>query len=121
MTTRDASDWNISAPGAALHRAALVWDAHGGWAFTEAEVLSELARWQHAGADFLSINVAYDAAPAWTRAVEALSQYRHWLRAHPEVAVLVGTAEEVLQARRASQLAVAFDIEGMDALNGDVG
>jgi membrane dipeptidase len=84
-------------------------------------VLQQLARWRDAGADFLSINVAYDAAPPWTTAIEALSQYRRWLRAHDADYALVGTTQEVLRAREAGKLALAFDVEGMDALNGDAG
>jgi membrane dipeptidase len=115
------SSWNVSERAAALHREALVWDAHGGWAYSDAGVLEQLARWRDAGANFLSINVAYDAAPSWPTAIEALSQYREWLRAHDSEYVLAGTTRDVLRARGAGKLAVAFDIEGMNALHGDAG
>ena len=57
----------------------------------------------------------------WTLAVEAVSQDRHWIRAHPDAFVQVQGVEDVLRAKREGKLAVSFDLEGMDALNGDVG
>jgi membrane dipeptidase len=57
----------------------------------------------------------------WTLAVEALSRYRHWVRAHEDAFVQVAGVEDVQRARREGKLAVSFDLEGMDALNCDAG
>jgi len=113
-------DWGISARAAALHRDALVWDDHGGFAYDGPEVLAGLPRWRAAGIDYLSINAGYDVVP-WTLAVEAISKFRHWIRAHPGELVQVETAADILRARREGKLAVSFDLEGMNALNGDLG
>ena len=113
-------DWGISAEAAALHRAALVWDDHGGFAYSEASILEGLERWRAAGIDYLSINIAYDVKP-WTLGVEAVSQFRLWIRNHPEALVQVETVADVHRAKAEGKLAVTFDVEGMDALNGDVG
>jgi membrane dipeptidase len=119
MSDRGSRDWGISERAATLHRAALVWDDHGGFAFTTAEALDGLRRWRASGIDYLSINVGYDVTP-WTLAVEAVSRYRHWIRAD-DTLVQVDRVEDVHRARREGKLAVSFDLEGMDALNGDPG
>jgi membrane dipeptidase len=115
-----SKDWGVSPEAAALHRTALVWDDHGGFAYTTAESLEGLRRWRASGIDYLSINVGYDVTP-WTLAVEAVSRYRHFVRTHDDTLVQVAGVEDVHRARRQGKLAVSFDLEGMDALNGDVG
>src|SRR5436190_21525808 len=102
-----------------LISSALVWDAHAGFAFESAENLAELTRWRGAGISFVSVNVGYDVQP-WTTAVEALSKYRHWLRAH-DAFIQVETIEDVSRAKREGKLAVSFDLEGANALNEDPG
>ena len=106
-------------PAQELISSALVWDAHAGFAFETAENLAELARWREAGISFVSVNVCYDVQP-WTTAVEALSKYRHWLRAHEDF-VQVETINDVSRAKREGKLAVSFDLEGANALNEDPG
>ncbi len=112
--------WGVSERAAALHASALVWDDHAGWGFNKAEDLQWLALWSAAGADFLSVNIGYDATP-WTLAIQAVSQYRHWIREHSDHFIQVETLQDVQRARRENKLAVSFDLEGMGALNGDVG
>jgi membrane dipeptidase len=114
------ADWGISEDAAALHRSALVWDDHGGFAYSKASILKHLERWRAAGIDYLSINAGYDVMP-WTLTLEAVSQYRHWIRTHPETLVQVETVDDILRARAEGKLAVTFDLEGMNALNGDIG
>jgi membrane dipeptidase len=120
MAERDSTDWEVSPRAAALHRAALVWDDHGGFAYTTASALADLERWRASGIDYLSINVGYDVTP-WTLAVEAVSRYREWIRTHPDALVQVASVADVHRARHEGKLAVTFDLEGMDALNGDAG
>lgn len=112
--------WGISDEAAALHRDALVWDDHGGWAWSSADKLEHLERWRAAGIDYLSINAGYDVMP-WELTLEATSKYRHWIRSHPEHYVLVETVDDIHSARAEGKLALTFDLEGMNALNGDVG
>jgi membrane dipeptidase len=103
-----------------LQSTPLVWDSHGGFAYEKADDLVELARWRKAGIDFLSINIGYDVEP-WTTAIAAASAYRHWLRHHDGEYLQVETFDDVLRAKAEGKLAVAFDLEGMNALNGDPG
>jgi len=120
MNRSQPTNWGISQQAAELHRAAQVWDAHGGFAYSEASILADLERWRAAGIDYLSVNLGYDVTP-WTLAIEAAAQYRHWIRAHPDEYVQVDTVDDVRRAKREGKLAVSFDLEGMNALNGDVG
>ena len=120
MADDGSTDWGISPRAAALHRASLVWDDHGGFAYSTASALDALRRWRASGIDYLSVNVGYDVTP-WTLAVEAVSRYRDWIRAHDADFVQVTGVQEVERAKREGKLAVSFDLEGMDALNGDVG
>ena len=115
-----AEAWGVSEHAVELHRSALVWDDHGGFGYTKASALEGLERWRSAGIDYLSINAGYDVMP-WTKTLEATSQYRHWIRTHPELFVQVEKVDDIDRAREAGKLAVGFDIEGMNALNGDVG
>jgi len=120
MSTERSQNWGVSERAAELHRSALVWDDHGGFAYSTAPALRDLERWRTSGIDYLSINVGFDVTP-WTLAVEAVSQDRQWVREHPEAFVQAEAAEDVRRARREGKLAVSFDLEGMDALNGDLG
>ncbi len=112
--------WGISDRAAELHRDALVWDEHGGWAYDRADDLGELERWLAAGCNYLSINAVFDAQ-RWTIGVEAFSGYRRWIREHSDQYIQVETVDDVHRAKREGLLAVSFDVEGMNALNGDVG
>lgn len=98
----------------------LVWDDHAGFAFERASDLAELERWHAAGIDYVSVNIGYDAQP-WTAAVQGASRYRHYIRAHPDKLVQAETVADIERARAEGKLAVGFDIEGANSLNGDPG
>jgi len=115
-----AGDVERRGRAAKLAAETLIWDSHGGFAFERASDLEELSRWRQSGIDFLSINIGYDVVP-WTTAIAAVSAYRHWLRAHDDQYLLAACFEDVKRAKESGQLAVAFDIEGANALNGDPG
>ena len=93
----------------------LIWDAHAGFELRSIDDLATLAVWKEAGVNYLSVNVGYDVIP-WQRTVKALALARDWLR-KTDGYRLVGTAEELDQAVAAGEMAVAFDIEGMNALD----
>jgi membrane dipeptidase len=92
-----------------------VWDAHAGFELKSVDDLATLAVWKDAGVNFLSVNVGYDVIP-WQRTVKALSLARDWID-KTDGYRLVGTAQELVRAVAAGDLAVAFDIEGMNALD----
>ncbi|MBI1777360.1 MAG: membrane dipeptidase [Proteobacteria bacterium] len=112
-----SSRWNISERAATLHADALVWDDHSGfWPYPEAD-LDKLDRWIASGVDYLSVNVGFDVED-WQKTVKNLAAFRTWFEKHPERFRLVDTAEDIRRAKRAGRLAIAFDIEGMESLDG---
>lgn len=96
----------------------LIWDAHAGFETRSANDLATLEIWKAAGVDFLSVNVGYDVN-AWQDTITALALTRDWLR-RTEGYHLVAGIDDMDQAIAAGEMAVAFDIEGMRALNGSV-
>jgi membrane dipeptidase len=97
----------------------VLWDSHAG-IFPDAKSdLSGLELWVRNGFSFLSVNIAFDLLP-WQQAIGTLAAYRAWIVSHPETYVLVDKVDDVVRAKRDRKLAVSFDIEGMNALNGDI-
>jgi len=102
-----------------LYQDALVWDAHAG-VFPSPEVdLNLLDEWPNAGASYLSINVGFDVMD-WQDTLATLAAYRRWVLDHAERFVLVGDSGDIERARAEGKFALSFDIEGMNALNGDI-
>jgi membrane dipeptidase len=101
-----------------FYSTSLVWDAHCGFESWPTTDLSCLDLWKGAGVDFLSVNVGYDLQP-WHNTVEVLATYGRWLQTSTDY-VLAGTVAEVRAAKAAGRMAVAFDLEGMNALNGSL-
>jgi membrane dipeptidase len=95
-----------------------IWDAHAGFELRTVNDLRTLAIWKDAGVNFLSVNVGYDVN-CWQDTIKALSLARDWLHTADGYR-LVGTGDEMDQAVAADQMAVAFDIEGMSALDGSL-
>lgn len=104
----------------ALIQGGLVWDAHAGVFPSPETDLSGVAAWREAGVDFVSLNVGFDVM-GWADTIATLSRYRATLGAMPQTVSLVRTLADVDAARAAGTLAVAFDIEGANALNNDLG
>ena len=96
----------------------LIWDAHAGFELKSVADLETLSVWKEAGVGFLSVNVGYDVVP-WQNSVKALSLARDWLR-ETDGFQLVESVAEIDAAGAAGDMAVAFDIEGMNALDGSV-
>jgi membrane dipeptidase len=110
----------ISERARQLYKNALVWDDHGGFdPEGGAHRLENLQRWAKAGVHYLSINVGYDVID-WRSSMKVLAGFRAWLQHHPQQYLMVETADDILKAKREGKLAVSFDLEGMNALDGNV-
>ena len=108
----------ISERARKLYREALVWDDHSGFdPVGGAHRLEHLQRWAKSGVHYLSVNVGYDVID-WQIGLQNLAAFRAWLQQRPEQYLLVRTAEDLLRAKAEGKLAIAFDLEGMNALNG---
>ena len=102
-----------------LYQQALVWDAHAG-VFPSPQVdLNLLAEWPVAGASYLSLNVGFDVMD-WQDTLTTLTTYRRWVLDNDDRFVLVNDVRDIEGARRDGKFALSFDIEGMNALNGDI-
>ena len=102
------------------YRSSLVWDDHCGFTVTPDSPLDSLLRpWHEAGVGYLSVNVYYDRQP-WSDAFTGIATFRQRLPDEAPYCQLVSSVEEISQARAEGKLAVAMDIEGMNALNGQV-
>jgi membrane dipeptidase len=98
----------------------LVWDNHCCTTITPGrpEWTAELRRVRDSGIDVVGLNIGFDAAPP-EHAIVLLAELRRWLKGHPEHYALVGSVAEIEQARRNGRLAVFFNIEGGNALQGN--
>ena len=102
-----------------LYSRALCWDAHAG-VFPDPRVdLNLLNNWVDHGFNYLSINVGFDLMD-WTRTLETLVAYRKWVLDQPRRFQLVDHVDDIESARASGKFALSFDIEGMNALNGDL-
>jgi membrane dipeptidase len=102
-----------------IFTSALVWDNHAGVYPNVKADLSGLSHWKDAGVHFTSLNVGYDVQ-GWQDTMKVLAAYRNWLAANTDDYILAGTVADILQAQTDGKFAVAFDIEGMNALDGMV-
>ena len=96
----------------------LVWDDHCGFSLQPGSALEPLLRpWRDAGVGYLSINIYYDPQP-WTNAVENIAILRRRLPDEVPYCQVVSTVDEIDLVRAQGGMAVTFDIEGMNALDG---
>jgi membrane dipeptidase len=95
-----------------------VWDAHAGLP-PSMQGLDPLAVWSEAGIGYVSVNVGFDVMP-WYDAFRVLGAYRAFLAEHDDRYVLVESYDDVEAAKASGRLAVMFDLEGLNALAGDV-
>lgn len=103
---------------AEIYRECLVWDDHCGFELQpDAPLGPLLAPWREAGVGYLSINVSYDPQP-WQQAIETIAAVRHRLPLEAPYCRIVSSVGEIDRARAEGKIAVTFDIEGMNALNG---
>ena len=102
-----------------LYKKALVWDDHSGFDPHGGADLSNLEIWRKAGVHYLSVNVGYDVVD-WQATITTLARFRAWLQTHPKKYLLVVRPADIKRARKEGKLAIAFDLEGMNSLNGDV-
>lgn len=97
----------------------IVWDAHAGLFPSPEMDLNILESWRKYNVNYLSINVGFDVMSR-DETLTTLAAYRRWLLAHSDRFLLAGTLADIDEAKRSGRLSVSFDIEGMNALGGDI-
>lgn len=105
------------ATAAEIYASAVIWDDHAGFECRPDAKLEQLGEWREAGVTYLSVNVGYDVRP-WANTVKTLASFRRQVAAS-EDCVLVASIDDIHNAKRQGKLAVTFDIEGMESLDGD--
>jgi membrane dipeptidase len=101
-----------------LFRDNVVWDDHAGFGPDPSVDLNKLQIWKDAGVDYLSIDVGYDVMD-WRMTVKSLAAFRRWIRATDGYRLVTSVAE-VREAKKAGDLAVTLDLEGMNCLDGSL-
>jgi len=99
----------------------LTWDNHACMPLRpDASFLPQLERYRTAGVSMVVLNVMFDNAVTWHEGVRILSFMRSWILDRPQDYRLVSTPEDIPEAAAQGKLAVAFDIEGMRGLGGQL-
>jgi membrane dipeptidase len=120
MSSSAISSQDATERAARVHSEALVWDNHAGFAPFPDLDLSFLERWLRAGASFVSINVGFDTVMTWEQSLRCAAHFRRWLDTHNDKFILAERVADVQRAKREEKLAVAFDLEGANALNKNI-
>lgn len=101
-----------------LHADALIWDQHACLPLrADSSAVEMLDLYIRSGVDFVSVNVGFDAISA-LETLKVLSAFRQGVLQRPDRFQLVDTVEDVLAAKSSARLAVSFDLEGTEPLDG---
>lgn len=98
----------------------LVWDNHiciG--SRLDSPWIDDLQRAHHSGFSFVSVNVG-DANLDLDTVIRLIANVREWIAEHTEQFALASTVADVCTAHRAGKTAVAFDVEGVFSLQGQI-
>jgi membrane dipeptidase len=111
----------ITPSAAALHRAALVCDTTLPWTdYGRAELRQQaLPRLVENGVDFVSLSLCSDSE-SMIDLVKKIARERRRIFAEPERYRLVERADDVLAAKEDGQLALSFNLQGTNALEGNL-
>lgn len=106
--------------GRGVYEEALVWDQHGCLPLRpEESAVDDLGLYARSGVDFISINVGMDSTPP-PDALKILSAFRDGVLQREDRFALVRSAGDVAHAKATHRLAIAFDLEGTEPLDGSV-
>jgi membrane dipeptidase len=120
VTLSAAPAFELAARAAALHADALIWDQHGCLPLRPDEsAVDELELYQRAGVDVVSINVGFDlTSPLETLKVAAA--FRRGILERSDRYLLIDRYADVEVAKATGRLAVSFDLEGTEPLDGQL-
>jgi len=99
----------------------LIWDNHACMPLrADASYLPELSRVREAGVSVIILNVTFDRIMDWHQGVKVLSFMRGWVLKRPDDYLLIQHPDDIETAQATGRLGVAFDVEGMMALDGEL-
>jgi membrane dipeptidase len=96
---------------------AITWDAHACFPLRSGADMTELERYRQSGVSFLSVNIGMDMN-TMAEVVKVTSWFRDYVLAHPQKYVLAESFADIEAAAGAGRLAIAFDLEGCEPLDG---
>ena len=109
----------ISQQAQQTHDRSLVWDAHACFPLNPNSDLTELKRYSDSGVNFVSLNVGMDM-DSFETIMQVLARFRSYITSHSESYILALTVKDILEAKEARKLAIAFDLEGSEPLLGNL-
>lgn len=96
----------------------LLWDQHACLPLQVGTDVGVLSRFGRPGPTFVSVNAGY-SPHSFADSVALLNYYRTAVARHPELAV-IATVDDIDAAGAAGRIAVAFDLEDSNPLDGDL-
>ena len=98
----------------------LIWDDHSCLPLTPGRDLGEhLRRVKNSGVHYVSVNIGMDFN-SYPEICVTLNHFRSWIANHIEDYILVKTIADVDEAFQNNKLAISFDLEGTDMLQGRI-
>jgi len=112
---------DVSEQAASLHRDAFVCDFTLPYTDLGAPGLKRalLPRFAASGVDFVSLSIGGDGFDAGTT-IKKIAVERAQIQASPDLYRLVDTADDMLAAKRAGRVGIAFDLQGTSGLDGSL-
>jgi len=117
MTVMDAAA--IDAAVRDIFKHSVIWDGHSGFMPDPAADLHELSRWRDAGVNYLSVDVGFDALD-WHSAIRTIAAFRRFIARNGDKYALVATVHDIHRAKAEGKMAITFDLEGANALDGRI-
>jgi membrane dipeptidase len=112
----------VSAAVSNLFAKVIVWDNHSCMPLRHEDdtFLPQLARHRAIGTNLVILNVSFDGMAHGT-ALNMLASFRSFIERHSDEYVVAGTVADIEQAKATGRLAVAFDLEGGEAVHDHIG
>lgn len=109
---------NVSERAAALHADALICDMTLPWGPGYENQDTILPRYVASGVDFVSLTVGHDRYNL-TTTMHHMAAVKARLKAESDNYLLVETVDDILRAKAENRLAIGFNFQGSEALEGD--
>ncbi len=113
-----ASQWKVSEQAASLHADALVFDSTLPWLPGYENQDTTLPRYSASGVDFVALTVGHDRFNL-TATIRHMADVKTRLRADADKYVFVKTVDDILRAKAEGKLALGFQFQGSEPLEGD--
>lgn len=98
----------------------IIWDNHSCMPLRADDAfLPQLERCREVGYTAITLNIGFDLTD-FDQNIRVLSHFRRWVRLHDDKYLLLDDPDDILEAKRTGRLAIGFDLEGGNALGGQI-